>query len=235
MANALVVFSGGQDSTTCLMYALKKYDSVYTIGFNYGQRHSVELLCRRDILKEISSLFPEFADKLKSDRVIDITSLKNLTDSALTKEDGDYSINENNNLPTSFVPGRNLIFLCYASSYAYTIGANVVITGVGQADYSGYPDCRSETILATQKAVNLGMESDLIFETPLMDKTKAQTFSMAYELGGEKFLNLILKKTHTCYKGSHDDLHEWGYGCGECPACLLRKQGYLEFKKLRDL
>ncbi|MGN1282024.1 MAG: 7-cyano-7-deazaguanine synthase QueC [Succinivibrio sp.] len=235
MTKALVVFSGGQDSTTCLLYALNTYDMVWTIGFNYGQRHSVELKCRKEILSQIIQKFPDLKSKLKDDRVIDITSLKDLTDSALTQDSGEYVIDKKNNLPTSFVPGRNLIFLCYAASYAYTIGADTVITGVGQADYSGYPDCRKETILALERAVNLGMESRITFETPLMDKTKAQTFAMAYELGGEEYLKLIIEMTHTCYKGNHDVLHEWGYGCAECPACLLRKQGYEEFKKQKSL
>lgn len=232
MKKALVVFSGGQDSSTCLYYALKNYDYVYTIGFAYGQRHSIEMECRQEFIKALKNFDKELCKKLGPDRVVDMLSFKDLTDSALTKDSGSYELNDKNNLPTSFVPGRNLIFLSYAASYAYTIGADTIITGVGQADYSGYPDCRDETIKALEKALNLGMESNLKIETPLMFKDKAQTFKMAYDLGGWAFVDLIVRNTHTCYEGEHNVLHDWGYGCGICPSCLLRKKGYEEFKKL---
>lgn len=232
MKKALVVFSGGQDSSTCLYYALKNYDYVYTIGFAYGQRHSIEMECRQEFIKALKNFDKELCKKLGPDRVVDMLSFKDLTDSALTKDSGSYELNDKNNLPTSFVPGRNLIFLSYATSYAYTIGADTIITGVGQADYSGYPDCRDETIKALEKALNLGMESNLNIETPLMFKDKAQTFKMAYDLGGRAFVDLIVRNTHTCYEGEHNVLHDWGYGCGICPSCLLRKKGYEEFKKL---
>ena len=172
MKKALVVFSGGQDSSTCLYYALKNYDYVYTIGFAYGQRHSIEMECRQEFIKALKNFDKELCKKLGPDRVVDMLSFKDLTDSALTKDSGSYELNDKNNLPTSFVPGRNLIFLSYAASYAYTIGADTIITGVGQADYSGYPDCRDETIKALEKALNLGMESNLNIETPLMFKDK---------------------------------------------------------------
>ena len=229
MSKALVVFSGGQDSSTCLYYALKKYDKVATIGFNYGQRHDVEMKCRLEFLEDLKAFDKELYKKYEGDRVVDMLSFKDLTDSALTKDHEDYVMNEENHLPTSFVPGRNLIFMCYAASYAYTIKADTVITGVGQADYSGYPDCRDNTMKALERAVNLGMESNLKFETPLMFKSKAQTFYLGYELGGMDFVKLIVEKTHTCYEGQHDKLHAWGYGCGECPSCKLRKKGYEEF------
>ena len=232
MSKALVVFSGGQDSSTCLYYALKNYDYVWTIGFNYGQRHDVELQCRKDFLAALKESEPELCKKLGEDRVADMLSFKDLTNSALTKDNGDYVLNEKNNLPTSFVPGRNLIFLCYASSYAYSIGADTIISGVGQADYSGYPDCRESTLDALETAVNLGMESSLKFLSPLMELSKAQTFKLAYDLGGKAFLDMIVEKTHTCYEGNRKVLHEWGYGCGKCPSCLLRKKGFEEFLKL---
>lgn len=231
MKRALVVFSGGQDSSTCLYYALNNYDYVYTIGFAYGQRHSVEMDCRRDFIKALREFDPELSQKLGPDRVVDMLSFRDLTDSALTRESGDYRLNEKNHLPTSFVPGRNLIFLSYAASYAYTVGAGTILTGVGQADYSGYPDCRDDTIKALEKALNLGMESDIRIETPLMFKNKAETFKLAYDLGGMEFLDLIVSKTHTCYEGEHDVLYPWGYGCGRCPSCLLRKRGYEDFIK----
>lgn len=231
MKKALVVFSGGQDSSTCLYYALKNYDYVYTIGFAYGQRHSIEMECRKKFIKALKNFDKELCVKLGPDRVVDMLSFRDLTDSALTKDTGSYELNDKNNLPTSFVPGRNLIFLSYAASYAYTVGADTILTGVGQADYSGYPDCRDDTIKALEKALNLGMESNLRIETPLMFKNKAQTFEMAYDLGGKEFVDLIVKNTHTCYEGDHDELHEWGYGCGICPSCQLRKKGFEEFKK----
>ena len=200
MSKALVVFSGGQDSSTCLYYALKKYDKVATIGFNYGQRHDVEMKCRLEFLEALKAFDKELYKKYEGDRVVDMLSFKDLTDSALTKDHEDYVMNEENHLPTSFVPGRNLIFMCYASSYAYTIKADTVITGVGQADYSGYPDCRDNTMKALEHAVNLGMESNLKFETPIMFKSKAQTFYLGNELGCMDFVKLFVENTHTCYE-----------------------------------
>ncbi|MGN0915482.1 MAG: 7-cyano-7-deazaguanine synthase QueC [Succinivibrio sp.] len=232
MNKAVVVFSGGQDSSTCLYYALKKFDEIYTIGFNYGQRHSVELECRMDFLDELKDFDEENFKKYRGDKLIDMSSFSDLTDSALTKAGEKYVINKDNNLPTSFVPARNLIFLTYAAAFAYTVKSDTIITGVGQADYSGYPDCRDETIKALEKAINLGMESDIKLETPLMFKDKAQTFLWAREIGGEEFVRLIVEKTHTCYEGTHDILHEWGYGCGECPSCKLREKGYKEYSNL---
>ena len=185
--------------------------------------------CRLEFLEALKVFDKKLYKKYEGDRVVDMLSFKDLTDSALTKDHEDYVMNEENHLPTSFVPGRNLIFMCYASSYAYTIKADTVIPGVGQSDYSGSPNCRDNTMKALERAVNLGMESNLKFETPLMFKSKAQTFYLGYELGGMDFVKLIVEKTHTCYEGQHDKLHAWGYGCGECPSCKLRKKGYEEF------
>lgn len=231
MNRALVVFSGGQDSSTCLYYALRKYDEVYTIGFNYGQRHAVELEFRQKFLNELKRFDPLAFSKYKGDKMIDMTSFKDLTDSALTREGEAYVIDKSNDLPTSFVPGRNLIFLTYAAAFAYTIKADTVITGVGQADYSGYPDCREETIKALEKSINLGMESNIKIETPLMFKSKARTFMMAHQLGGYDFVRLIVENTLTCYEGDVSELHNYGYGCGKCPSCQLRKKGYEEYLK----
>lgn len=234
MKKALVVFSGGQDSSTCLYYAVKNYDAVYTIGFKYGQRHEIELKCRKEFIEELKRFDKEAKAKLIEDRVVDMLSLKNLTDSALTKDNAEYVMDEKNSLPTSFVPGRNLIFLCYAASYAYSVGADTIISGVGQADYSGYPDCRESTLKALETAINLGMESSIKLVSPLMHLTKGETFKLAYDLGGDEFVRMIVEKTHTCYEGTHNTLHEWGYGCGKCPSCLLRKKGYEEYLKLRE-
>ena len=234
MKKALVVFSGGQDSSTCLYYAVKNFDAVYTIGFKYGQRHDIELKCRQEFLDELKTFDKEAKDKLIEDKVVDMMALKTLTNSALTKDSGEYVIDEKNSLPTSFVPGRNLIFLCYAASYAYSVGADTIISGVGQADYSGYPDCRESTLKSLESAINLGMESDIKLLSPLMHLTKGETFKLAYDLGGDDFVRMIVEKTHTCYEGRNNVLPEWGYGCGECPSCLLRKRGYEEYLKLRE-
>lgn len=229
MKKALVVFSGGQDSSTCLFEALLNYDLVYTIGFEYGQRHQVEMKCRLEVLEAIFKEYPNLKEKFGGDKVVDMSSFKDLTDSKLTHGHEKFSIDKKNNLPTSFVPGRNLIFLCYAASYAYTKECSDLITGVGQADYSGYPDCRENTMQALQSAINLGMESNLKIVTPLMHLSKAATFMHAYNLGGMKLVKIIVKYTHTCYEGEHQILHEWGYGCGQCPSCKLRMKGYEEF------
>ena len=225
---ALVVFSGGQDSTTCLAYALANYDEVETVGFYYGQRHSVELICRQNVLKKIREEFPELASKLGKDTVIDVSSFGQIADSALTRpeekiEDGD------NGLPTSFVPGRNILFLTYAGSMAYCRKADTIITGVCETDYSGYPDCRGATIYAIQMALSLGMDREIFIDTPLMHLTKAQTWELAEKCGGKKMVDLIVRETHTCYEGDHEHFHDWGYGCGECPACKLREKGYREY------
>ncbi|HAR80384.1 MAG TPA: 7-cyano-7-deazaguanine synthase QueC [Succinivibrionaceae bacterium] len=234
MNRALVVFSGGQDSCTCLGYALCKYDEVYTVGFSYGQRHRVELDCRKVFLSKLREEFPKWDAKLKNDNLIDISYLKDLTDSALTDETQKSIEQTENNLPSSFVPGRNLIFLANASAYAYTIGADTLITGVGEADYSGYPDCREKTMQAMQQALSLGLERDITIETPLMHLSKARTWELAEQAGGSRLVDLIVKESHTCYLGDRSIFHPWGFGCGQCPACILRQKGYEEYMLSRS-
>lgn len=231
MSKAIVSFSGGQDSTTCLFWALENFDEVETIGFYYGQRHSVELACRKEILKSLPKKFPKYAGKLGNDQLVDISAFGKLADSALTK-DGDIEMGDNG-LPTSFVPARNLIFLCMASSKAYSIGADTIVTGVCETDYSGYPDCRESTIISLEKAISLGLDKQIAIITPLMHLTKAETWKMAEDIGGEEMVNFIAKETHTCYEGDHVSEHDWGYGCGQCPACVLREKGWKEYRGMK--
>ena len=228
---ALIVFSGGQDSTTCLAWALKRYDEVHTIGFTYGQIHSVEMQCRKSILASIETLLG--TNTLRSDRVLPLSSLAALDESALT-QGGEIEINEENGLPTSFVPGRNLIFFTVAAAHAYNIGADTIISGVGEADYSGYPDCREATLAALETAISLGLDRKISLLRPLMHRTKAQTWELAYEVGGMKLVEFIARESHTCYLGDRTELHPWGYGCGKCPACVLRKAGFEQFQALLE-
>lgn len=206
--NALVLFSGGLDSTTCLFYALSKYDKVYTIGFDYGQKHKVELECRQNILSSIKD------DKFIADKLVDVKSFGSL---AIDPSD-------------PFVPGRNLVFLTYASAYAYLNNCSTIITGVCETDYSCFPDCRRSTMTAMESALSLGLDTAIKIETPLMYLTKAQTWELAERLGGTELIDFIIKNTHTCYNGDHTHLHSWGYGCGECVACELRAKGFIEYK-----
>lgn len=226
---AIVSFSGGQDSTTCLFWALKHYDHVETVGFNYGQKNAVELNCRKTVLEKIQTQFPDLSHKLGADLVIDATTFGQVSSSALTCSGEPIQAHGRDGLPTSFVPARNLMFMTYVGARAYLREIHTIITGVGQADFSGYPDCRRDTMDAMQKALTLGMNWEIEIVTPLMFRTKAQTWELAYELGGEKLVDFIVRETHTCYEGDHEHLHPWGYGCGECPACILRKKGYEEF------
>lgn len=230
MTNSTIVsFSGGQDSTTCLFWALKHFDHVETVGFDYGQKNRVELQCREKILKGIQTVFPCYAEKLGEDLVIDASTFGQVSSSALTGS-GEPIITEGlRGLPSSFVPARNLMFMTYIAARAYLRGFHKIITGVGQADFSGYPDCRRDTMDAMQKALSLGMDWDIEIVTPLMFRTKAQTWELAHEIGGDDLVRFIVKETHTCYEGDHEHLHEWGYGCGKCPACILRKKGYEEY------
>ena len=221
---ALVLFSGGQDSTVCLAWALKNFDRVETIGFDYGQRHIVELECRNMVLAELCRQFPEWDKKLGEDRVLKLDLLKEIGASALT---GDAEITmAENGLPTTFVPGRNLLFLTAAAAVAYRRGIRVMVGGMCETDYSGYPDCRNDTIQAMSRALNLGMDTEFAIETPLMWIDKAQTWRMANDLGGATLIDLIVEHTHTCYFGERSQRHDWGYGCGKCPACALRARGY---------
>ena len=224
---ALVLFSGGQDSTTCLAWALERYEHVETIGFDYGQRHRIELECRLNILQEVRNRFPNWAQRLGEDHVLDLKLLGQISDTAMTAE---ITIEfEKNGLPNTFVPGRNLLFLTFAATIAYRRGLTVLVGGMCETDYSGYPDCRDNTLKATQVALSLGMDAPVIIETPLMWLDKAQTWRLAENLGGQDFVNLIQEESHTCYLGTRQQKHEWGYGCGTCPACELRKTGYEQY------
>ncbi len=223
---ALVLFSGGQDSATCLAWALSRYPCVETVGFDYGQRHAVELEARQTVRQAIALAFPDWRGRLGSDHVIDIASFGAIADSALT---ADRAIEMTaRGLPSTFVPGRNLVFLTYAAALADRRGLDVLVGGMCETDYSGYPDCRRETIDAMEIALNLGMDQAFRVETPLMRLTKAQTWALADDLGGKALVEIIREDSHTCYLGSRDP-HEWGHGCGTCPACELRARGYAEW------
>jgi len=229
---ALVLFSGGQDSTTCLAWALERYEHVETIGFDYGQRNRIELECRLNILQEVRNRFPNWAKRLGEDHVLDLKLLGQISDTAMTAE---KTIEfEKNGLPNTFVPGRNLLFLTFAATIAYRRGLTVLVGGMCETDYSGYPDCRDNTLKATQVALSLGMDAPVIIETPLMWLDKAQTWRLAENLGGQDFVSLIQEESHTCYLGTRQQKHEWGYGCGTCPACELRKTGYEQYIQERD-
>ena len=224
---ALVLFSGGQDSTVCLAWALQRYHSVETIGFDYGQRHRVELDCRPQILQGLRDGFA-WASGLGDDHLIDLKVLGDISATALTRE---TSIDmADNGLPATFVPGRNLLFLTMAAAVAYRRGIGALIGGMCETDYSGYPDCRDETIQALASAVNLGMDRRFAFLTPLMWLDKAATWALSGELGGEPLIELVREHTHSCYMGERHRRFDWGYGCGECPACTLRARGYMTWK-----
>jgi 7-cyano-7-deazaguanine synthase len=224
---ALVLFSGGQDSATCLAWALKRYRRVETIGFDYGQRHRVELECRTTVLARLRSDFPAWADRLGMDHLLDLALLGQVSDTALTH---DKAIElAAGGLPTTFVPGRNLLFFTFAAAIAYRREITVLVGGMCETDFSGYPDCRDNTLKAVQVALSLGLATPLVIETPLMWLDKAATWALARHLGGDMLLELVRKETHTCYLGERATLHAWGYGCGHCPACELRHRGYSAF------
>jgi len=225
--SALVLFSGGQDSTTCLAWALDKFSHVETVAFNYNQRHVVELECRKVVLQNIRAQFPEWADKLGEDHLLDIPVLGSISDTALT-QDREIEFSKSG-LPTTFVPGRNLLFLTLASAIAYRRGIEVLVGGMCETDFSGYPDCRNETIKSQEKTLSLGLDYPLIIETPLMWIDKAATWKMANDIGGNRLINIIKNDTHTCYLGDRSVSHDWGFGCGTCPACELRKSGWNKF------
>ncbi len=226
MSNALVLFSGGQDSTTCLAWALARFDHVETIGFDYGQRHRIELDVRPAVLAGLRKI-ADWDSRLGEDRVIDLAVLGQISQTALTQNVAIAM--QDNGLPNTFVPGRNLIFMNFAAAVAYRRGIKNIVTGVCETDFSGYPDCRDDTMKAVQLALNLGMEARFVIHTPLMWIDKAQTWELSQELGGGALVDLIREDTHTCYNGDRTHRHDWGYGCGACPACELRAQGYARF------
>lgn len=222
--HALVLFSGGQDSATCLAWALQRFERVETIAFAYGQRHHVELDCRLVVLRELRAAFPAWGQRLGDDHLVDLSLLRALGDSALTSEraielraDG---------LPNTFVPGRNLLFLATAAALAYRRGASVLVGGMCETDYSGYPDCRDNTLKALQVALSLGLASPMTIDTPLMFLDKAATWALAHALGGDALVELIAEHTHSCYLGERGVRHAWGHGCAACPACELRARGH---------
>ena len=221
---ALVLFSGGQDSATCLAWALERYDFVETIGFDYRQRHGIELECRQSFLTRVRHGFPAWAPKLGDDHLLDLGLLAQISDTALTAEK--QIAFERSGLPNTFVPGRNLLFFTFAAAVAYRRDHSVLVGGMCETDYSGYPDCRDNTLKALQVAVSLGLDAPMVVETPLMWMDKAQTWELAETLGGTALVEIIKTETHTCYMGDRVHFHDWGYGCGQCPACELRRTGY---------
>jgi 7-cyano-7-deazaguanine synthase len=228
---ALVLFSGGQDSTVCLAWALERFSRVETIGFDYGQRHAVELGVRARLREKMSALNTGWAARLGDDHVIKLDTLAAISDTALTRQTA-IEIAESG-LPTTFVPGRNLVFFCFAGALAYRRGARHLVAGMCETDYSGYPDCRDDTIKAMQVALSLGLDKRVAIHTPLMWIDKAETFALAVEIGGEAFLDLLIEDSHSCYLGDRSKRHDWGYGCGTCPACRLRAQGFAKFMSRR--
>ena len=226
---ALVLFSGGQDSTTCLAQALSKYERVETVGFDYGQRHRVELQARLVVLREIRAQFPQWADRLGDDHVLDLAVLGQVSETSLTRDTA-FKM-ESSGLPNTFVPGRNLLFLTLAAALAYRRDLQVLVTGVCETDFSGYPDCRDDSMKAMQLALSLGMDKRFLIDTPLMWIDKAATWAMAEALGGQSLVDLIIEHTHTCYLGDREHRHAWGYGCGQCPACELRARGFAAYAR----
>ncbi|WP_338416506.1 7-cyano-7-deazaguanine synthase QueC [uncultured Sphaerotilus sp.] len=224
---ALVLFSGGQDSTTCLAWALERFRRVETVGFDYGQRHLIEMDCRLTVREALRAQFPHWADRLGDDHVLDLGLIGQLSDTALTAErEIEFQAN---GLPNTFVPGRNLLFLGFAATLAYRRGASVLVGGMCETDYSGYPDCRDNTLKALQVALSLGLATPMTLETPLMFLTKAQTWDLSEQLGGRTLIELIIEHTHTCYLGERGQRHPWGHGCGHCPACELRHKGHADW------
>jgi 7-cyano-7-deazaguanine synthase len=228
---AIVLFSGGQDSTVCLAWALERFSRVETIGFDYGQRHAIELSVRARLREKMTALNSGWAARLGDDHMIKLDALAAISDTALTRQTA-IEIADSG-LPTTFVPGRNLMFFCFAGALAYRRGARHLVAGMCETDYSGYPDCRDDTVKAMQVALTLGLDKRVAIHTPLMWIDKAETFALAVEIGGEAFLDLLIEESHSCYLGDRARRHDWGYGCGTCPACQLRAQGFAKFKSRR--
>ena len=231
-SSALVLFSGGQDSATCLAWALDRYDRVETVGFDYGQRHHVEMQARTAVRDAMRDRFGDWAGRLGEDFVIDLTGYGAIAESALTAERAIEMAEDG--LPSTFVPGRNLVFLTVASALAYRRGHDVLVGGMCETDYSGYPDCRRETIDAVQQSLSLGLATAMTVETPLMQLDKSETWALARTLGGDALVELIRTESHTCYKGERGVEHAWGYGCGTCPACELRARGWKNWREAAE-
>lgn len=229
MTAALVLFSGGQDSTTCLAWALSRFERVETVGFDYGQRHLAEMAARPRVLAAMRSLSETWREALGADHILPIDTLKKIGGSALT-DDVAFAMGANG-LPTSFVPARNLFFLAAAAALGYRRGIDELVGGMCETDYSGYPDCRDETIKAQAKALSLGLDRTVNVHTPLMWIDKSGTWALAEQLGGRAFVDLIVEETVTCYEGDRTHRHDWGYGCGRCPACDLRAKGFASYKQ----
>jgi len=228
---ALVLLSGGQDSTTCLAWALQRFERVETIAFDYGQRHRVELDCRLAVLRELRTRFPAWGERLGDDHLVDLSLLRAIGDSALTS---DSAIGTRaDGLPNTFVPGRNLLFLATAAALAFRRGASLLVGGMCETDYSGYPDCRDNTLKALQVALSLGLARPMTIDTPLMFLDKAATWALAHALGGDALVELIVEHSHSCYLGERGVRHAWGYGCGSCPACDLRARGHARWLAAR--
>ena len=224
---ALVLFSGGQDSTTCLAWALARFAAVETVGFDYGQRHRVELDCRMRILGRLKAGFPDWGAKLGADHVVDLSVLGQVSETSLTRDSAIAFAA--NGLPNTFVPGRNLLFFTFAAATGYRRGVRHLVGGMCETDYSGYPDCRDDTLKALQATLSLGMDHRFVIHTPLMWRDKQATWELARELGGDALVELVRVESHSCYIGARDTLHAWGYGCGTCPACDLRRRGWETF------
>jgi 7-cyano-7-deazaguanine synthase len=225
---ALVLFSGGQDSTVCLAWALQQFSRVETIGFDYGQRHAIELTVRARLRERMAASRTDWKAGLGDDHLVKLDALAAISETALTRNTAIEMADSG--LPTTFVPGRNLIFFCFAGALAYRRGARHLVAGMCETDYSGYPDCRDDTIKAIQVALTLGLDKRVTIHTPLMCIDKADTFAMAEQIGGKAFLEIVIEDSHSCYLGDRSKRHEWGFGCGECPACQLRAQGFAKFK-----
>jgi 7-cyano-7-deazaguanine synthase len=228
---ALVLFSGGQDSATCLAWALSRFARVETLGLHYGQRHAIELDCRDALIAGITAIHPDWGARLGDNHTLEIPTLGTISETALTRN---VAIEmDAGGLPNTFVPGRNLVFLTFAAALAYRRGIRHIVGGMCETDYSGYPDCRDDTIKALQVALNLGMDRQFELHTPLMWRDKADTWALADELGGTMLIDLIREHSHTCYLGERGERHEWGYGCGKCPACELRAKGWRQYAASR--
>lgn len=226
-SSALVLFSGGQDSATCLAWALQRFARVETVGFDYGQRHAVEMEARLNVRDGMIAVLPQWTDRLGPDHVVDLTGYGRIADSALTSERAIEM--DARGLPTTFVPGRNLVFLTCAAALADRRGLDVLVGGMCETDFSGYPDCRRDTIEAMGHALSLGLDKPVVIDTPLMALTKAQTWALAHDIGGPALVELIVEASHTCYRGDRAHRHAWGYGCGDCPACELRAAGHAQW------